>query len=546
MTNRNYIFFLLVFLVSGLCQTAWAQDLPTEQVEVIKSFDARLLDAERVGLSPRLPDIDTSTRRQFYDITSRSMNVEYLPPKIRPLAMRGDALQESYNGYTKLGAGFPRTFYIDGSYNIVTEETFNVGVDLLHHNASNSGEIENQRFSYTKAQADATYYFDQGFAVNGNLGYTVDNVFFYGYNELNELRDSDLSFDKADVKQSFSTFEASANIFNGERTIADFNYEAGVDFYFMEDNFAARETGFNLNLKGTKWFRDAHPLTVELITDFTSYRDTSKQKLNNFFLKPSYTYHHPVFTAKIGANVASSDDEFSFFPDVELSARVADNIITAFVGAEGSLKKNNLRNLSDYNPYVSSRIDVQNTRYYHYYGGIKGNFQGIDYRAQAGYKTVDDLALFQYDGDTIPRFDVLYDTATIVSFKASIVAPLFEGLEVTGTFTQNFYNLDREEKAWHLPATTLNVGAAYTFLEKSLTLKGEFYLENGVPVRNAVTETTETLNTLFDVSVGADYRVTDKLGVFLQVNNLANNKRQRWNLYPTFGINFLGGIVAKF
>ncbi len=549
MSNKNQS--VLIFLIGCflIVSNTFAQgDLSTEQVEVIKDFDARLLDAERIDIIPLLPALDTATRRQNYSINEYTLNVEYLPPKIRPLAMRRDALADSYRGFVKAGAGFPTSFFFDGSYNVVTEDNLDFGISAFHHSANNDRQIENQSFSYTTAKADGTYYFEPGFAVNGNLGYTIDNVFFYGYNDINDDLDTTLyAFDGEQVKQSFSTFTAGGSIFNGERTVADFNYDAGFDFYFMEDDYGSRETGLVVNLTGTKWFGDAHPLTVNLITDFTFFRDTSTQNLHNFYLNPNYTYHGKNFTAKVGANVASHDDEYFFYPDVELSAQFADNLIGAFVGAEGSLQKNNFQNLTDYNPFIKSRINVRNSSYYHLYGGVKGVFQGITYRGQVGYKTVDDLALFNLgnDLDSIPRFDVLYDTVNIVAISATVSAPLFEGFELTGTLTQNIYSPSTQDKAWHLPATTLNVGATYTTLENQLTLKGELFLENGVPYLDAEGQ-AQNLNALLDISVGAEYDVSEKFGLFLQVNNLANNKRQRWRRYPIYGINALAGISAKF
>ena len=549
MLNQYKLLFILFFCCTfGLTNLHAQTDLNTDQVEVIKNFDARLLDAERINISPQLPTLDTATRKQFYNINERTLNVEYLPPKIRPLAMKRDALAESYEGFLKAGAGFPTSFYFDGSYNVVTEDNLDFGINAFHHSANNDGQVENQTFSFTKAQAEGTYYFEQGFAVNGRLGYTIDNVFFYGYNDLNSEFDSTLfAFESEQVKQSFTTFEAAANIFNGERTVADFNYNAGFDLYFLEDDYASRETGFKINLMGTKWFQDKHPLKIELITDFTFFRDTSSQNLHNFFIKPNYTYHGTNFTAKIGANVASSDDEFFFYPDIELSAQLANNLIGAFVGAEGSLQKNNFKNLTDYNPFLVSRFNVMNSSYYHYYGGIKGNVQGITYRAQVGYKQVDDLALFNLgnDLDSIPRFDVVYDTVNIASISANITAPIFKGFEVTGTLTQNFYSTQGQDKAWHLPATTINVGASYKTMEDKLKISGEFYLENGVPFQTATGE-SENLNALFDISAGVEYRVSEKFGLFAHVNNLANNKRQRWRRYPVYGLNVLAGITAKF
>jgi hypothetical protein len=34
--------------------------------------------------------------------------------------------------------------------------------------------------------------------------------------------------------------------------------------------------------------------------------------------------------------------------------------------------------------------------------------------------------------------------------------------------------------------------------------------------------------------------------VFLDINNLLNNRRERWYRYPTIGTNFMGGFVARF
>lgn len=544
----------LLFFLSCLAALASAQtpDLPAEQIDIIKSFDARLEATDRFQVDPELPPLDTSTRRLDYQVATKALEVEYLPPKIRPLAMSGEDVPESYNGYLKFGGGFPASLYGNGFYNFSNSENFNLGLSALHHSANNNKSVENQRFSFTKVGADGTYQHDLGFAVNAGLGFTSDVVHFYGYNEVAEALEEEYTFEKDEVRQRFSIFDAKASIYNGVRTEADFNYHAGVKMYFMDDNYAARENGFDLLIRGTKWFDASHPLTIELETDFTSYKDTAKQSLNNFFLRPSYTYHAESFKAKVGLNVASHDDEFFFFPDVELSAIILKGLLGAYVGATGTLQKNTFRSLSDYNPFISSRIMVENSQYYNFYGGVRGTVQRIDYDGQVGYKSVNDLALFLLPdvNDTIPRFDVLYDTANIFFIKGSVTAPLFHGFELTGAVSQNFFSLDREEKAWHLPSFTLNVGARYTRVvdEKAgstLILKGDFFLENGVPYRDD-DGNAQNLNGLFDISLGADFFFVENIGGFVQINNLANNKRERWHRYPTFGINALVGLVARF
>ncbi len=546
MINTKYISLIAIF--SALSLTLFGQDgLPTEQVDVIKSFNARLINADKIEVTPELPPLDTTTQRQDYNILTKSILVEYLPPKIRPLSVSKDKLQEGYKGYLKLGGGLPNALYGLGSYNFSSGKNFDMGIDLSHYSANNNNKVENQRFSDTDLGVHGTYYFEQGFAVNGQLGYSSNTVHFYGYNDLNEEFGTNLSYDRADVKQNFATFEGKASIFNGERTEADFNYKAGIDFYFLQDDYAARENGFIIDLSATKWFNETHPLTINLITDFTSYKNAEKSSLNNFYLQPSYTYHADRFKVKLGVNIASNEDEFSFFPDIQADVNILEGLLAAYVGAGGSLHKNSFRNLSDYNPYILSRVDIKNSRYYDFFGGVKGNAFGIDYNAKIGYKSSDNLAMFLLDDyyEEIARFQVLYDTVSIFYINATVSAPLFRGFEVIGTLNQNVFSPDREEKAWHLPTTSVTATAIYTTTDNKLRFRGDFFLENGVPYQDEQ-GLAENLNALFDVSVGAEYFFTDHIGGFLQLNNLANNKRQRWHRYPVLGLNVLVGVSARF
>ncbi|MFN7118404.1 MAG: hypothetical protein ACK4TA_16525 [Saprospiraceae bacterium] len=534
--------FMMLFPLLGMAQ----KDLPSGQVEVIRNFDARLLETDPLRVRPELPALDTAIRRMRYDTLSRTFEVTYQPPRIRPLAMQGEDIAKGYNGYARLGGGFPGSVLGEGGYTVNVEDQYNFGINVFHHSANNNKNVENQRFGYTNLGARGTYYLEQGFGVSANLGYTIDNVHFFGYNALNEERDPDITFASEDVKQSFTTFDVGARLFNSKRTEADFNYHAGFNAYFMQDNYAARENGFKLDIGATKWFNEKHPFRINLITDFTGYRDTASQSLNNFYLQPNFTFHGERFKAKIGANITSHEDEFSFFPDVELSANIINTLLGAYVGAEGSLQKNTFRSLTDYNPFLSSRIMLENTRYTHYYGGIRGNFSGVEYRAQLGFKQADDLALFLVNADTlVPRFDVLYDTVNIFNIQGTLSFPLTKELTVLGTINYNLYDTQNEEKAWHLPALTINSGLRYSALEGKLLVKADLFLENGVPFRNDKGE-AENLNALFDISLGADYLFTENIGAFVQINNLANNRRQRWQYYPMFGLNALIGVTARF
>ena len=49
-----------------------------------------------------------------------------------------------------------------------------------------------------------------------------------------------------------------------------------------------------------------------------------------------------------------------------------------------------------------------------------------------------------------------------------------------------------------------------------------------------------------DLNAGVEFRITKNLNLWAQFNNIMNKSYQRWNQYPSYGFNFLGGIIFAF
>ena len=536
MTYLKYIFLSALFLTGA--SNLLAQDLPSEEVEVIKDFEARLEDSEKINVLPELPELDSTSRSLTYQVLANSLPLEYLPPKIRPLAMRGDKVPPAYNAYLKLGYGLPTTPYAELAYNNSKEKTYDIGGHLKYL-STNRTALKNQRYRDISGSLYGNYFWDQGFAISGDMSYRLDEVHFYGYDH--DVHD----FSREEAQQQFKTFDAKARFFNGERTQGDINYGLSAQFISLNDNFASKENSVNVQADATKWFNENHPLTVILNTDFTSFKDTATQTLNNFSLKPSFTYHGEIFKVKVGVNLTSHKDNFILFPDAEVAVNVVGNKLMAFAGAEGGLYKNNFKNLSDYNPFIVSRLQIGNTDYNHFYGGVKGNLSIVDYKIRAGYKKANNMALFLTDPMDTVRLNVLYDTVSVFNIEGTLEAQPMKNLSLIWTLSQSFFDLSNEEEAWHLPAFETNLSVRYLTLKDKLTLKGELFAENGVNFRT-IQGSTGKLNGLFDFNLGAEYQVTKNFSLFFDANNLLNNERERWFRYPIYGINILGGLTARF
>lgn len=534
------VVFALILCSMGLSTALIAQtkDLPTEAVEIIKNFDARLEDAEKVGIAPATLTLDTSVQRQTYFVESTPTRLEYPAPRLRPLAYKREEIQDQYNGFVKAGYGLPKSPFVEAGYAFRLEDRFDAHIGILHH-AANNKKLDNQRFSRTAFDLDGNVHLPDQFTLHADVGFKQDIVSFYGYDH------ADTSFNESATKQRFNRFALGGEIFNTSVNAYNVDYQIGADFYSLSDFFDSDETGLDVHLALTKWFADSHPLKIEIGNELSAFSDTISKNLNTFYIKPSFTFHGDAFRIRAGLNLVSLDGGIKVLPNIEGLYSLVGNALAIYAGWQGDYHQNSFDHLRQYNPFIVSELEPRTTIYRDLYGGVKGAAQGWNYQAQAGFKKSDDLALFLVDNIDTRRFRVLYDTVNIIYLSASAGIELWPGLEFSGTLLQNFYDPQTEESAWQLPGLETFLSARYTLLEKRLLLRGDAYLASGVPYLNE-SDNKDHLGSLLDLSISAKYQVVKHAWVWLQINNLNNNKRERWVRYPSYGINFLGGVLLRF
>jgi hypothetical protein len=120
--------------------------IKSDEVDIIKQFNARLADANRVLLSPKLPPADTGKNTQQYNIVNRALNVQYLAPRISPKSLREEPRDPIYKGYARLGAGLPKALLFEGGYDLSSNENLDLGFDVRHLSMNNTGKVENKAF----------------------------------------------------------------------------------------------------------------------------------------------------------------------------------------------------------------------------------------------------------------------------------------------------------------------------------------------------------------------------------------------------------------
>ena len=58
--------------------------------------------------------------------------------------------------------------------------------------------------------------------------------------------------------------------------------------------------------------------------------------------------------------------------------------------------------------------------------------------------------------------------------------------------------------------------------------------------------TAKPFNSGADLSAGMEFKVNKMFSAWLDVNNIFNNKYERWHNYEVYGLNVLGGVRITF
>ena len=114
---------------------------------------------------------------------------------------------------------------------------------------------------------------------------------------------------------------------------------------------------------------------------------------------------------------------------------------------------------------------------------------------------------------------------------------------LTGALDINTYTgLKDNLKAWGLIPVKLTGSFRWNAF-KQVLLKADLLAFSGVP---GYFNNKETKSNGTDLSAGAEFKITRKFSAWLDINNVLNSKYQRWNNYPVYGLNIIGGIIAHF
>ena len=517
----------------------------TEEIEVIRPYKPVLADAVKIRRNPDMNSTKTFKPTLSYSVIDKKLDLNSNIKELQAQKMADERSSVLSNNYVKVGAGNFNTAQAEAYFNSGSDEALQAGAYFKH--LSQQGNLEKQQFSnqelgiFGRSVADS-------YSVSGNLSYDRRSTFFYGF-----VPASVVPIDMS--KQSFSTIAAEAEIMNNYSQSSVFNYAASINAYQFSNIGDARES--SVLLKGFL-NKEINLFNVGLNSsaDFTSTKDLAYNIGNNILrANPYVNFKGKGFELKLGANIVQefgTSSRLNIFPSVSTELPVLPGYAVVFAGVNGDVLKTSIRDLALENPFLSNNLAIKNSlESMNIQAGVKGNVGAeFGYKIMAYYKTIDDMQLMVNNQTTVNRFDVIYDNgkSNLFGIEGELNVKASDVFSIGGKAQIFKYDLASQAHAWFKPTVRLisNARAQLNqklFLDAEVLFQGETYARLNSAGGGL---TSSTLKGFVDLSAGAEYKVHNKIGVYLRANNLTGQSYQRYLYYPKMGLTLLGGVNYSF
>jgi hypothetical protein len=536
--------FLLVVATCLLSNQSNAQVDSTRRqtIEITSSYKPVLRNTVKINLYASPISADTSRPRLAYSIPPQNLFFAYQPVSLKPLSLQSDtALQLGDRNQLKVGFGNLTTPFISGAFSFGDgkHNVLNVYGDYI----SSRGKIENQDFSEINVKGMGSIFTEKNETYAG-VGFAQHEYYQYGYDH------SLYTFDKDDVRRSYQ--DLSANI--GYRNIAinslNINYNPHLELHAFSREGKVSETSLLLNIPAEKKFGDKVSIKVAALGNFIKYTEkNSSLEINNnlFQLAPEFVYYGDRFSFHGGATPSWSNNELSVLPNIYGEAQLQERVLVVQAGWVGRFISNSFRSLSKENPYMQDPTFLNNTKEMQFYGGIKATVGAhFNFNAKAAFISYKDMPLFVNDNVDEKSF-VLTNESSLKNLQLhgdmNFVSQ--DKFTLTAALDLNTYTgMHDNAKAWGLFPLQFTGSLRWNAF-KQLLIKGDVFAFSGA---KALLKNGDERNMKggTDLSAGAEFKINKQFSAWLDFDNILNSKYERWNNYPVYGLQVIGGLLIHF
>lgn len=514
------------------------------KVDITSAFKPILKESAKINFNASPAPNDSTKPKLNYDIPNQNLLFAYQPGSLRPLALdidSGGAWELS--NYIKAGFGSLKTPYVQAGFSLGDGKT--AGLNIYAKHVSSDGKLDFQDYRNTNVDLKGFVQTQKNLEWNARLGMKQERYYKYGY------QPATLVFSKDSLSQEFQTWNGGIGFHNINRTQFGISYSPEVFINVFNDGRDNSESNTYINVPVQKTVGKTFEVNLGLTFDLTRYKPDKVSAIDNtfYYLSPAVVFKNPKINVQAGIRPSWDNKTFKMFPNVTAEIGTEDTRFVFQAGWTGYIRRTSYQYLASQNPFIAAPGILNNTWIEERYVGFKGALEDhFTYSTKIGWDTYRNQPLFIQpgfgtDGKT---FGVVYEPKMkALHYSGELAYTEQEKFSLMAGINLNKYTgLKVFDKAYGLIPLELKTAIRVQAM-KDLWLKSDLFIWEGPQYMKQNGSSAQSKGSI-DLNAGIEFRVTKNLNLWTQFNNIFNKNYQRWNQYPSYGFNFLGGVIFAF
>ncbi|MCL2329279.1 MAG: hypothetical protein FWC39_12310 [Bacteroidetes bacterium] len=578
MKNKVTLYIVIAISVC-FAQSVVAQSQPQESPELEKTikvyseYKPQINEAQRLLVNPTAYDTVKVPVELNYSFEAMPIDVVSELRTLRAVSVKGDKLQDLFRGYAAVGAGNYSSFMADVRFMTERSRQYQNGVEFLHNSSAGKIRFENDERYPANYMYNTLSLYTKRFLPHVTLFAGVKPSFNrylkYG-RDVNApiLTPQDVHYDKKDIRRTLFSNQTYVGVQSNSANLNYLNYGSNLGHVVTVINPKQIENSIALQAQARQdlggLLLGAEFSTTWNGVNFVPADTTLTKNTTQISLKPYLVKNVDIFGFEVGLLAQQTIDgnsKFTLYPQVQLSARLANQTVTPYVSYSGNYKQYSMLEMLNSNPYTTDFTLLQPTNYpADVRLGLRGRFAHIfPFHVYGQYKMFDNEYFWVNDFSTDERntFVPVYDNGNMFRVHGEIGISN-KLLTVLAQLSINHYSLDNELYAWHKPAGEIQIDVKWNIqnpltANNKLVVTSQFFVYDGMYARSEeihgfVSNFYEPilLPAIVDFNIHLDYYFNTALVIFARVNNITATRYQRFYLYPSQRTNFLVGLSYSF
>ena len=580
----NKIFITVCLLLSlpivAVAQEEETDDLGTQEVTVVRSYNPSLKSVFKIRTNPEIDD-SLVQKKIKVDYTFEPVPVvsTFIPNKASPLKLQRRESSFYHNSYVMGGLGNQSSLQFNFSTMVPLDRMQSIGLEFFHNKL---GSIDKTLLNSDQKRTsfDLLHQYKQNnMRVDSDFRFDRQGHNFFGlYDDLDWVNISSFRPDVIDSSQNLNylSIRSRWQWYDGLFDKVNFNTHITTDSFDSSEHIVKINTQMRI-----PFFNQYLELTphVELVnTKFVrGYYDEEALSYSKGMgrLELQFLNVGKKLKLRLGAqgvypfgDAEESDPTFFVYPKAEISYKSGNGKLVTFLNYHGGYDLNSFTSFSLENPYVAPTLAIKATEVNHY-GDLGFNAypgSGLSLRFNVHFSQSDNFPLFKrlpYDDnnqDVAYRlsnaYEVEYDSVEKMGFVTQITMRFSEYNKISLETGYYEYKREGDQKVWNLPSLNIDLNANFRLGRKIFFQASGRYIGDRDSIKNIPVplsenssgnfQSIESVGSVFSIASSITWKINAQWDLYYEGNVILSDNKSRWAYYQNQSQLHLGGIRYKF